>query len=130
MFLQLLDRELERIDNFVVGQLSELRNTLSLLERNTQSRSGFNATRMARDADEVAASLIAVDSFIVVNYNALRRIAGMHDALTEQRMAPLFFTRLAAARFTNVRFDGACSASCLPKLTTNCVVQICCFCCR
>lgn len=108
LFLQLLERELERVDNFVVSQLAELRNTLHIIERDTQqANDDVDADELEREIDGAASSLVALDSFVLVNYNALRRIVGLHDALTGEALSTLFAVRLGQTRFTSVKFDGA-----------------------
>ena len=114
LFLQQLERELERIDSFVVGQASELRNTLGAIERDTQRRGGFDADEIEREVETASKTLVELDSFILVNYNALRRIIGLHDAVTGIKLASWFNTRLATSRLCQQRFDGeAPSATCL-----------------
>lgn len=107
LFLQLLDREFERVDGFVVAQVAELRNTLQIIERDTQRKAGFDADEIEREVESASSTLVALDSFILVNCNALRRIVGLHDELTGVAISPVFLTRLAAARFTQMRFDGS-----------------------
>jgi len=105
LFFQLVERELQRVDNFVVSSIAELTNSLQVIERNAESGYDQVLSDVEREVNDVSERMIMMDSFILVNYNAFRRIMALHDHVTGLSMSSWMSTRLSQAKFVRVKFD-------------------------
>lgn len=102
-FLVMLEKEVKKVNDFVVAKTGSLHSSLSHLRE--QARSGLDPRVCEEEASTLATELVHIDRFIHQNRTGFRKIVKKFDKVTHERAAIWLAARLPTEPFAQVKMD-------------------------
>ena len=106
-FMDMLEADLQSVGRFVADHKQDLHmRARALVARASGSLSSSEIMRLETSVDELAALVVKLDRFCLLNYTGFIKLVKKHDRLTQHSTLPWLLTRLSNdGSFMQHRFD-------------------------